>query len=386
MKRILPIVALFMLALTTHAEDLYLLDSIVRKDDATGFLDSRSEYTYNAAGQQIKYAHYWNFWTSWKVGKPMILNRLSVVEYNDEGKVIDRYSAQLDTATGIWSEQHPYIFDDNGNVIYVVHSWNEDSTVVLSGYRYYYDDENFETAHEYFNTWNNIRVVTSRAEKTKNENGLVETMVEYARPDEAYSGDYLSDPEAFNLFGWNKTDSVYYEWDNNGNKLRETSYRWYDESSQWIRDGEQVFEYDEYGKLLADTVFSLDWETNEITYNNMTSRMYDSHNMMCKMTTYSPQFTEGEVSWQVNDEHFYEYSYDEDGNVVSLHEYTDYHSLYSPIKYYTSTYYYSIHYQTPTHVQNTNSAQVAPYKFIRNGQLFILRDGKTYTVQGQEVR
>ena len=386
MKRFFPIVALCMLALTTHAEDLYLLDSIVRTDDATGFLDSRSEYTYNSVGHQIKNAHYWNFWSSWKVGKPMILNRLSVVEYSDEGKVTDRYSAQLDTTTGIWNEQHPYIFDDNGNVIYVVHSWNEDSTIVLSGYRYYYDDDNFETSTEYFNTWNGIRVVTSRAEKTKNEKGLLATMVEYGRPDKAYSGDYQSDPETFNLFGWRKIDSVYYEWDNDGNKLRETYYRWNDESSQWIHDGGQVFEYDEYGKLLADTVFSRDWETNEITYNNMTSRIYDSHNMMCKMTTYSPQFIDGEVSWQVNVEHFYEYSYDEAGNIISLRDYTDYHSLYSPIKYYTSTYYYSIHHQTPTHIDNSNTTHIAPYKFFFNGRILILREGKTYTLQGQEVR
>lgn len=34
----------------------------------------------------------------------------------------------------------------------------------------------------------------------------------------------------------------------------------------------------------------------------------------------------------------------------------------------------------------TNNSAVTNEKFIRNGQLLILRDGKTYTVQGQEVR
>lgn len=32
------------------------------------------------------------------------------------------------------------------------------------------------------------------------------------------------------------------------------------------------------------------------------------------------------------------------------------------------------------------SVDTKPVRAIRNGQLFILRDGKTYTVQGQEVR
>ncbi|MBO4691079.1 MAG: hypothetical protein J5621_09440, partial [Paludibacteraceae bacterium] len=38
-------------------------------------------------------------------------------------------------------------------------------------------------------------------------------------------------------------------------------------------------------------------------------------------------------------------------------------------------------------VEYTNSdAHVSIRKELRNGQLFILRDGKTYTVQGQDVR
>ena len=37
-----------------------------------------------------------------------------------------------------------------------------------------------------------------------------------------------------------------------------------------------------------------------------------------------------------------------------------------------------------TDIDNLN-VTVAPVKVMRNGQLFILREGKTYTVQGQEV-
>ena len=41
---------------------------------------------------------------------------------------------------------------------------------------------------------------------------------------------------------------------------------------------------------------------------------------------------------------------------------------------------------TTTAIDSTSSERQTTRKVIRNGQLFILRDGKTYTVQGQEVR
>ena len=39
-----------------------------------------------------------------------------------------------------------------------------------------------------------------------------------------------------------------------------------------------------------------------------------------------------------------------------------------------------------TGFSNTENEGIRPQKIIRNDQVLILRDGKTYTVQGQEVR
>ncbi len=41
---------------------------------------------------------------------------------------------------------------------------------------------------------------------------------------------------------------------------------------------------------------------------------------------------------------------------------------------------------TTTAIENSSTSQQNVHKIIRNGQIFILRDGKTYTVEGQEVR
>ena len=40
---------------------------------------------------------------------------------------------------------------------------------------------------------------------------------------------------------------------------------------------------------------------------------------------------------------------------------------------------------TPTAVENINSTTTQVQKILRNGQLIILRDGKTYNAMGQEL-
>lgn len=41
---------------------------------------------------------------------------------------------------------------------------------------------------------------------------------------------------------------------------------------------------------------------------------------------------------------------------------------------------------TPTTINNTSAAAIIPQKVLRNGQVRILRGGKTYTLTGMEVK
>jgi len=70
------------------------------------------------------------------------------------------------------------------------------------------------------------------------------------------------------------------------------------------------------------------------------------------------------------------YSY----NVIAKRNASDTDNLYNKTITFTTK-------ETPTSVDEIQeSSDTEVLKFIKNGQLFILRDGKTYTVTGQEVR
>lgn len=387
MKRNLALLCLIFCMSFAHAEDVYLLDSIIRVDESTGFTVNRTLFTYNTSGNLILRSYYYELWNKWKVGVPKILNRQSVIVYNDEGIILDRYSSVMDTATGIWEERHPYIYDENHNIMYNVQKWNDNFTVILTGVRYYYDEDNFETGYESFDTWNGVKVLTHKLLYHKDISGLRGSMIEFSRPDSAYEGDYMSDPEKFNQSGWVKIDSAHYDYDEMGNKTMESNFRWDDEHKLWVKDGYQIFEYDEAGHSISDTVFARDWETNEITYNNMTVRTYDSHGQLSRSQNYYPKFTDGTIEWIENGVYVYDYTYNEDGMITGLRDYTDWQTLYSTTTYYVSTYYYSLYSPiTTTASQLHNDNMLHPRKILYDGQLLILRDGKTYSMQGQEVR
>lgn len=323
-----------------RAESIDLLDSTVTVNESSVFGHSKTVYQYNNKGSLIRQTRIYATWSKWKVGVPMIMNRRAVFVYDDEGHEIDLYYSSLDTATGKWTDDHRYLYDEWHNRTYSVGKWNADSTALLSGVRYFYDSNHFLIGNESFDTWNGVEVVTDKYFYTNNANGYKISMYGQFRPDSAYDGDYKSDPEKFNQSGWKNVDSAYYERNAAGQSIRETFFRWDESNNQWLKDGYQDFTYDAQGHLLTDTVFARDFETNIIIYNNMTVREYDSYGNLTRTTTYSPVVSEGETQWQVNDVSVNEYTYNEKGLITLKRSHTDYNDGAEP-NYSTTTYYYS---------------------------------------------
>lgn len=321
----------------------YLLDSIVRVDESTGFVDSKKIYEYHANGTKSRYTAFNAWWSSWKVGRPKILNNKSTFVYDEDGNELDYFSSVLDTTTWIWKDTHYYLYDERHNRVCGVRKWNEDSTVVLQGSHYFYDEDNFQIGSDQFDTWNGVKVLDYKCENTKDAHGNKIIMVEYSKPESAWEGDYMSDPNAFNEAGWVRIDSVYYTYNEKQEKMQETIYRWDNENQEWTLDGYQIFEYDAEGHCIADTVFARDFETNVITYNNMTAYIYDSHGQLSRIQMFMPNFTENGVEWLENGMYAYDYTYDENGEILQLRDYIDWQNNSSSITYYTSTYYYSEH-------------------------------------------
>ncbi len=323
-----------------RAESIDLLDSTVTVNESSAFGHSKTVYQYNSKGSLIRQTRIYATWSKWKVGVPMIMNRRAVFVYDDEGHEIDLYYSSLDTATGKWTDDHRYLYDEWHNRTYSVGKWNADSTALLSGVRYFYDSNHFLIGNESFDTWNGVEVVTDKYFYTNDANGYKISMYGQFRPDSAYDGDYKSDPEKFNQSGWKNVDSAYYERNAAGQSIRETFFRWDESNNQWLKDGYQDFTYDAQGHLLTDTVFARDFETNIITYNNMSVREYDSYGNLTRTTTYSPVVSEGETQWQVNDVSVNEYTYNEKGLISLKRSHTDYNDGAEP-NYSTTTYYYS---------------------------------------------
>lgn len=321
----------------------YLLDSIVRVDESTGFVDSKKIYEFHANGTKSRYTAFNARWSSWKVGRPKILNNKSTFVYDEDGNELDYFSSVLDTTTWIWKDTHYYLYDERHNRVCGVRKWNEDSTVVLQGSHYYYDEDNFQIGSDQFDTWNGVQVLDYKCENTKDAHGNKIIMVEYSKPESAWEGDYMSDPNAFNEAAWVRIDSVYYTYNEKQEKMQETIYRWDNENQEWKLDGYQIFEYDADGHCIADTVFARDFETNVITYNNMTAYIYDSHGQLSRIQMFMPNFTEDGVEWLENGMYAYDYTYDENGEILQLRDYIDWQNNTSSITYYTSTYYYSEH-------------------------------------------
>ena len=321
---------------------IHLLDSTVTVKESSVFGNSKTLYQYNNKGTLIRRTSIYASWTKWKVGVPMIMNRKSVIVYDDEGHEIDLYYSSLDTATGKWTDDHRYLYDEWHNRTYSVGKWNADSTALLSGVRYFYDSNHLLIGNESFDTWNGVEVVTDRYFYTNGGDGYKIGMFGQFRPDSAYDGDYKSDPDKFNQSGWKNVDSAYYDRNLAGQSLRETFFRWDETNNQWLKDGYQDFSYDEQGHMLTDTVFARDFETNIILPNNYTHRIYDTHGNMIRSTNYIPIDSDNYTQWQINYSSINEYTYDENDLIVSCRSYTDNNDGAQP-NYTTTTYYYTTH-------------------------------------------
>ncbi len=272
-----------------------------------------------------------------------------------------------------------------------------DQGTSMSKYEYTYNQSNLVSSEVYFTQKSGKWKPSQKKEYTYNTMGKVETCIQY-------------EPNV-DTNGWQNNTKSEYVYNSHGDQIERTDSMWNMDSEMWLTRYQQLktsytydadnritssidsflylniytqvykytYKYDASGKLIARETFL--WNEDLEVFGEAGKRIYtyDSDGNLIEILTYD---------WDDKAESFkksgrYEMIYDENGylisEVVSMWKDDGEWQLINK-----NTYYYH-GYNTALN-QFEVSHEPKSTKFLRDGQLFILRDGKTYSVTGQEVR
>ncbi len=272
-----------------------------------------------------------------------------------------------------------------------------DQCTSMSKYEYTYNQSNLVSSEVYFTQKSGKWKPSQKKEYTYNIMGKVETCIQY-------------EPNV-DTNGWQNNTKSEYVYNSHGDQIERTDSMWNMDSEMWLTRYQQLktsytydaddritssidsflylniytqvhkytYKYDASGKLIARETFF--WNEDLEVFGEAGKRIYtyDSDGNLIEILTYD---------WDNKAESFkksgrYEMIYDENGylisEVVSMWKDDGEWLLINK-----NTYYYHGYNTAIDYIETSGNALST--KFFRNGQLFILRDGKTYTVQGQEVK
>ena len=292
--------------------------------------------------------------------------------YDNNGNNTMREELKWDAETSAWtkSKKVESLFDANGNDTLTISyygnvssdTWTNNARIVKA-----YDDSRNNTMMALFD-WNgemwegfsfgkheysfdeNNRVITEDVYDWSYETNSYELAIKYKTE---YLGDSGGEPmqvvvsvwrDAWNMWDYSQKDT--YTYDADGNTTSVVSRVWNTRVNWWDNDSEHTYTYDSNGNMIAE-LYSCSWNATE------------------------NQWTDG---------YSIEYEYDIYGNKTLEARYNFNHS---PA---TAIYYYYSDGNMQNAIEYLPLSNGQTLKFLINGQLFILRDGKTYTVQGQEVK
>ena len=226
----------------------------------------------------------------------------------------------------------------------------------------------------------------------------------------------MSKVETCILFFWERDENDWeinrkseYSYNDKGDQIECKISMWDPDDEMWIKSQhlKTAYTYDEKNRITVSIdsfiLYNMWFAEHKYTYT------YDVAGYLLEKVTY---FSNGDPGgW--NTEGKSTYTYDSNGNLITVHEYSwkdasntwgdksenelvyDVNGyliteiLYKWIdnskkQYSTSSYYYHGYNTAIDYIETSDNTLST--KFFRDGQLFILRDGKTYTVQGQEVK
>ena len=279
--------------------------------------------------------------------------------YDEQGRlVVEIYTTNIRTEE---SRKKEYTYDENGNQLsYTVYFWHN-GWVFHSKSIYSYD------------AWGNLLSETSYKWDQSTRTLLEYLTIEYTYDE---NGNQLSDLQCYSS---GECMKWVYTYDAQGRVLS-AILRSKDQSSEvWKERTKWVYTYDEQGNLLSFIGYFWISDINAWIVNFKYEYTYDENGNRLSMTLYYWKYDTEE--WvEVSKE---EYTYEMYGNLLSRTCYswkteTNDWILDSQANYY----YHYLDMPVPQIIADHHKTT----KILHNGQVFILRREKVYTLTGQEVR
>ena len=325
------------------------------------------------------------------------------VSYYSKDKVGQSYSYNWDANTDTWvnSSKTDYSYDDNGNnTMWEELKWNAETSAWTKSKKveYSFDANGNDTLSisYYGNAELNIWTNNVKIEKTYDETGNKIMSAEYGWNGEMWAGFsfgkhvYAYDENnrivAEDVYDWNNETNSYelankyktqYLGNIGGKPTQIFVFIWQETRNVWERNKRNTYMFDAAGNILSvvSCVYNAGtygWDNDfEYTYE------YDSNGKMIS-EQYSRSWSIAENQW--TDGYSVEFEYDIYGYKTLEAHYSFSHSPQAALHYYYSDG------KIQSAVLNLPVSDAQTSRFIRDGQLLILRDGKTYNVQGQELR
>lgn len=325
---------------------------------------------------------------------------------NDKSKAVYSYDADGRnnlTISYTWSANQwtnlsktENTFDANGNAIEVIYSmWDNNVWAKMYRYLYTYDANNAQTSFTY-QGWNGTAWENSVRYTYKNRNDGVHYISVYwnwvngkwYEADSTYiSHNDAGNPTRMTMYGYHHKESGYAE-----EGWFESSYAefTYNDKDQLIRRLEQVcnytpgktytnnnkyeYEYDEKGDRSHHNYFY--WSNNNWKQRDSKDYIYNDAHLLTQ--TILQNCTSGTCVNSQKEEH----TYDAEGNVLTDAVYDWGESDWMQSNF--TQYFY--HNDGSEAIENIQSSEIKTQKVIRNGQVYIIRDGKTYNALGAEIK
>ena len=342
----------------TSAYSAAVLDSVIT---TAGRNDkSKAVYSYDADGRNnltISYTWSANQWTN-----------LSKTEntFDANGNITEIITSMWDN--NVWANMYRqlYTYDaNNAKTSYTYQGWNGSTWENSSRYTYQNREDGKCKAAVYYN-WDNGKWFEADSNfYSYNAAGdvLVMQTFRYHHVESGYDED-----------GWFKNTYVGYVYNEKGQQIQRLTQTWYESSKMFVNVNKYEYEYDEKGDMSHHS-YSY-WKKDAWEQQHSKDYIYNDAHLLTQ------SILQNCSSGTCDNSQKEEYTYDAEGNILteSISDWTG--SAWGQSTY--TQYFY--HNDGSEAIENIQSSEIKTQKVIRNGQVYIIRDGKTYNALGAEIK
>ena len=174
--------------------------------------------------------------------------------------------------------------------------------------------------------------------------------------------------------GWFKNTYVGYVYNEKGQQIQRLTQTWYESSKMFVNVNKYEYEYDEKGDMSHHS-YSY-WKKDAWEQQHSKDYIYNDAHLLTQ------SILQNCSSGTCDNSQKEEYTYDAEGNILteSISDWTG--SAWGQSTY--TQYFY--HNDGSEAIENIQSSEIKTQKVIRNGQVYIIRDGKTYNALGAEIK